>query len=222
VESVATQNPQADKKITRDDFIDEEDDPELYDAIVASLIEPAGHNGQQQDVDEDERRILKEVMQLSKLEQEKQSGKLSLDFLKRKNKPQQVQESPSQPVKLIAQPLNFQKKGAVLAPIQFSEKSTRHESLLNAQPSYGLLPMSKLDREDLGLMMEIEQISEEEPEEKKAPSAPNFNSHDSEEEMIMSTLMPAEKESPYIGLSKEKQKVLNKQSILDNLSEEWD
>ena len=71
MESVATQNPKADKKITRDDFIDEEDDPELYDAIVASLIEPAGHNGQQQDVDEDERRILKEVMQLSKLEQEK-------------------------------------------------------------------------------------------------------------------------------------------------------
>jgi len=36
---------------------------------------------------EDERRLLLEIMQISKLEEEKKKGKLSLDHLKRNKKP---------------------------------------------------------------------------------------------------------------------------------------
>ena len=81
--------------VVEDDFIDESDDPELYDAIVASLAQPGnGAGGQDGGYDpEEDRRVLKEVMQLSKLEDAKQSGKLNLDHLKRKNKPAEIETS---------------------------------------------------------------------------------------------------------------------------------
>lgn len=69
--------------------MDEEDDPELYDAIMASLVNPEdSRNGKTIDPKEleEDRRLLKEVMQLSKLEDAKNKGKLNLDHLKRNNK----------------------------------------------------------------------------------------------------------------------------------------
>jgi hypothetical protein len=66
--------------------LDESDDPELYDAIMASLLVPEAGKVRVDDKElEEDRRLLKEVMQLSKLEDAKQNGKLSLDHLKRKN-----------------------------------------------------------------------------------------------------------------------------------------
>jgi len=73
--------------MSEDDYVDESEDPELYDAIMASLLLP--ENGKvpadSRELEED-RRLLKEVMQLSKLEDAKQKGVLNLDHLKRKNK----------------------------------------------------------------------------------------------------------------------------------------
>ena len=71
----------------------------MHEAIIASLLE---YTGQQNKLDagvanqdKDEARMLKEVMHLSKLEEEKKQGKINLDFLKRKNqqKPDQAQMS---------------------------------------------------------------------------------------------------------------------------------
>lgn len=72
--------------VDEEDYLDESDDPELYDAIMASLLVPENGKGHQDDKElEEDRRLLKEVMQLSKLEDAKQNGKLSLDHIKRKN-----------------------------------------------------------------------------------------------------------------------------------------
>lgn len=100
-QQLSKQNPRqshAERRTSLDsnDFIDDEDDPDLYNAIVASLLQPEAQkygsiNAKELD---DEKRILKEVMQLSKLEDAKQQGKVNLDFLKRKNKAQQQQAPP--------------------------------------------------------------------------------------------------------------------------------
>ena len=79
--------------INSDDFIDEDEDPELMNAIMASLLTPeVNDDGTYNELNlkdqEDERRILLEIMQISKLEEEKKKGKLSLDHLKRNKKPQ--------------------------------------------------------------------------------------------------------------------------------------
>ena len=76
---------------------------EMYEAIVQSLISYTGQDNQNvQECDttqnsesnsnsnvqaaNEERRLILEVMQLSKLENDKKEGRLNLDFLKRKNK----------------------------------------------------------------------------------------------------------------------------------------
>ena len=60
-----------------------EDD--MFNAIVASLVEYTadGKNEVQKKVADEEDRQLKEVLALSKLENDKKKGKLNLDFLKR-------------------------------------------------------------------------------------------------------------------------------------------
>lgn len=89
------------------DYLDESDDPELYDAIMASLLLP--ENGKvtadSKELEED-RRLLKEVMQLSKLEDAKRGGKLSLDHLKRKNKDSKSTAVFSNPVHETLQPIS--------------------------------------------------------------------------------------------------------------------
>lgn len=56
--------------VDSDDFIDDSDDPELYDAIMASLLQPGMENVKIDDKAlADDRRLLKEVMQLSRLEE---------------------------------------------------------------------------------------------------------------------------------------------------------
>lgn len=59
----------------------------MFNAIVASLIDYTGGEGNeaQKQAAESEDRQLKEVMVLSKLEQDKKTGKLNLDGLKRRN-----------------------------------------------------------------------------------------------------------------------------------------
>ena len=65
-------------------------DDAMFNAIVASLIDYTGADGNQDEsvkkAEADENRQLKEVMALSKLENDKKTGKLNLDFLKRGNK----------------------------------------------------------------------------------------------------------------------------------------
>ena len=62
------------------------------EAIMASLANPnSGANSKEQD--DEERRILLEVMQLSKLEEEKNKGNLNLDFLKRGKKKAAAEKS---------------------------------------------------------------------------------------------------------------------------------
>ena len=60
----------------------------MHEAIIASLLEYTGTQNQNDPAisneDREEVRQLKEVMHLSKLEEEKKQGKLNLDFLKRK------------------------------------------------------------------------------------------------------------------------------------------
>ena len=64
-------------------------DDAMFNAIVASLIDYTGAEGNQDEstkkAEADENRQLKEVMALSKLENDKKTGKLNLDFLKRGN-----------------------------------------------------------------------------------------------------------------------------------------
>ena len=65
-------------------------DEEMFNAIVASLIDYTGSGAVDQEAARknalEEERILKEIMHLSKMEDEKKKGKLNLDSLKRKNK----------------------------------------------------------------------------------------------------------------------------------------
>lgn len=62
----------------------------MFNAIVASLIEYTGNDGNPPEAvkkqEADESRQIKEVIALSKLEDDKKTGKLNLDFLKRGNK----------------------------------------------------------------------------------------------------------------------------------------
>lgn len=70
-------------------------DDEMFNAIVASLIDYTG-NGVDQEAARrnalEEERILKEIMHLSKMEDDKKNGKLNLDGLKRKNKANKAQK----------------------------------------------------------------------------------------------------------------------------------
>ena len=70
----------------------------MFDAIVASLIDytKENQNEAQAKAANDEDRQLKEVLALSKLENDKKTGKLNLDFLKKKNKtsPRDALETP--------------------------------------------------------------------------------------------------------------------------------
>ena len=82
--------------VDSDDYISDSDD---YEAVISSLLQPnasspvrpyrGGYDDEEVDP-EDDRRLIKEVMQLSKLEDAKLKGKLSLDHLKRKNKPAEI------------------------------------------------------------------------------------------------------------------------------------
>lgn len=63
----------------------------MHEAIIASLLEYTGTQNKKADLqvneaDKDEATMIKEVMQISKLEEEKKKGNINLDFLKRKNK----------------------------------------------------------------------------------------------------------------------------------------
>ena len=70
-------------------------DDEMFNAIVASLIDYTGngvdHEAARRNALEEER-ILKEILHLSKMEDEKKNGKLNLDGLKRKNKANKAQK----------------------------------------------------------------------------------------------------------------------------------
>jgi hypothetical protein len=141
--------------MSEDDYVDESEDPELYDAIMASLLLP--ENGKvpadSRELEED-RRLLKEVMQLSKLEDAKQKGVLNLDHLKRKNKDSKSSNAINEPPKAIstdlsnpslvpAMPAMFNKKiNNSLKPIDFNHSSPKasQKTTLNADPSYGFLP----------------------------------------------------------------------------------
>lgn len=58
----------------------------MFNAIVASLIDYTGNDNNEanQKVEDEQERQLKEVLALSKLENDKNTGQLNLDFLKRK------------------------------------------------------------------------------------------------------------------------------------------
>ena len=67
------------------------EEEEMHEAIIASLLEYTGTQNKKADLqvneaDKDEATMIKEVMQISKLEEEKKKGNINLDFLKRKNK----------------------------------------------------------------------------------------------------------------------------------------
>jgi len=63
----------------------------MFNAIVASLIDYTGNDNNEanQKVEDEQERQLKEVLALSKLENDKNTGQLNLDFLKRKKQPTQ-------------------------------------------------------------------------------------------------------------------------------------
>jgi hypothetical protein len=67
----------------------------MYEAILASLLDHTKNEEQSMknvfDAEE-EQRILKEVMQLSKLEAERNKGHLDLSQIKRKNKPEKKEK----------------------------------------------------------------------------------------------------------------------------------
>jgi len=61
----------------------------MYEAIMASLLDHTDSNAkkvQQERENKDEKRILLEIVQLSKLENDKNNGKLNLNQLKRQLK----------------------------------------------------------------------------------------------------------------------------------------
>ena len=64
-------------------------DEEMFNAIVASLIDYTSNDRAEEEkkkAEEEQDRQLKEILVLSKLENEKKTGKLNLDALKRKPK----------------------------------------------------------------------------------------------------------------------------------------
>jgi len=160
----------------RDDYISDSDD---YEAVLQSLLKPDAHEESlPQPFDEDEdRRLIKEVLQFSKIEEAKKEGKINLDHLKRKNRDKEV--SPAESVKDLRQPpndllqmpaiFNGKKASVALQPIEFnayeqspSKHRRRHDSpstakdtQLQMEPSYGFLPGSMLDHDDLGMMDDI-------------------------------------------------------------------
>ena len=76
--------------------LNEEED--IHEAIIASLIEYTGQQKNDAGISneaKEEARLIKEVMHLSKLEEEKKKGKINLDFLKRKNKPEKKEVTPA-------------------------------------------------------------------------------------------------------------------------------
>ena len=75
------------------------------------------------DPDED-RRLIKEVMQLSKLEDAKVKGKLNLDHLKRKNKPADAKKDETEPAMLTIKPQVPSPKQSALLPA-FANKNQK-------------------------------------------------------------------------------------------------
>jgi hypothetical protein len=158
----------------KDDYISDSDD---YDAVLQSLLQPnAAEDSLPQPLDEDEdRRLIKEVLQFSKIEEAKKEGKINLDHLKRKNK----EVAPAESVKDLRQPktellqmpaiFNGKKASVALQPIEFNaydqspskhrrgrdSPSTAKDTQLQMEPSYGFLPGSMLDHDDLGMMDDI-------------------------------------------------------------------
>ena len=77
-------SPRVHENFDKDDYISDSDD---YEAVLQSLIKPDAEDSLPQPLDEDDdRRLIKEVMQFSKIEEAKKEGKINLDHLKRKNR----------------------------------------------------------------------------------------------------------------------------------------
>jgi hypothetical protein len=74
-----------------DDLVDED----INAAIMESLLGPPQNNTGQ--AGQDEEKILKEIIKLSELDYMKNQGGLSLDHLKRKNKPQASSKMEAKP-----------------------------------------------------------------------------------------------------------------------------
>ncbi len=77
--------------INSEDFIDEDEDPGMLEAIMASLLKPDQNDGSSYErfdpkAQEEERRLLLEIMQISRLEDQKKKGNINLDHLKRNRK----------------------------------------------------------------------------------------------------------------------------------------
>lgn len=137
----------------------------MFNAIVASLIDYTGNDNNEanQKVEDDQERQLKEVLALSKLENDKNTGQLNLDFLKRKKQTTQKEAKESAPVVASLQPAPMQQQKTTymlpaptataansnlpppamvtavvnLAPIPESNKSNQHRIL----PEPSLAPM---------------------------------------------------------------------------------
>ena len=84
----------------------------MFNAIVASLIDYTGNDNNEanQKVEDDQERQLKEVLALSKLENDKNTGQLNLDFLKRKKQTTQKEAKESAPVVASLQPAPMQQQ----------------------------------------------------------------------------------------------------------------
>ena len=78
---------------------DELVDAEINAAIMESLLGPNHANGGNDNNQggQDEEKILKEIMKLSELDYMKNAGAVSLDHIKRKNKPQAQTKMESKP-----------------------------------------------------------------------------------------------------------------------------
>ena len=80
---------------------------------MASLLTPDQEGARHEfdpKVQEDERRILLEIMQISRLEEEKKKGRINLDHLKRKNKATKEDEITQKPTIVST---------AAVAPVMF-------------------------------------------------------------------------------------------------------
>lgn len=75
----------ASPELRNDENIGYANEDDMFNAIVASLVDYTadGKNEVQKNAALEEDRQLKEIIALSKLENEKKTGKLNLDFLKR-------------------------------------------------------------------------------------------------------------------------------------------
>jgi hypothetical protein len=86
------------------------------EAILSSLLTPVQNDDESRrnfdpKVQDDERRILLEIMQISRLEEEKKKGNLTLGHLKRKNKTKMDEITPTPVLKnSTVAPAMFQKK----------------------------------------------------------------------------------------------------------------